>query len=238
MKLTKKFETSLLIKFQGLSIKLGLLICTIILSSVSYAQQSTGYQFWSANTIRGTIGENKKWEYFFEVQPRADLENSSRSRLLVRPAVIFNLDADQSIWAGVLDVRDSDFKQREFRLWQQYQKNSRLGQVIFVNRTRIEERFGSGTSDVGLRLRHMIRTQVPLGEESTWSVVMFDEIFVGLNQNKSQALSGFDQNRAFVGIRKNLKNNAFIEFGYLNQYTRTQVMNHIPFLTIGKVLKK
>jgi Protein of unknown function (DUF2490) len=84
----------------------------------------------------------------------------------------------------------------------------------------------------------MIRTEIPFGEESSWSVVLFDEVFVGLNQNKSQAQSGFDQNRAFVGIRKNLKNKAFLEFGYLNQYTRTQVMNHIPFITIGKVLIK
>ncbi len=238
MRLIKKHETAFLNKFKGLSFKLVTLFCTFLLCGVSQAQQSTGYQFWSANTIRGPIGEGKKWEYFFEVQPRVDFENSSRSRVLVRPAMIFNLDADQSIWAGAVDVRDLDLKHKEFRLWQQYQKNSRSGQVIFVNRTRLEERFASGTADVGLRLRHMIRTQIPLGEESSWSVVLFDEVFVGLNQNKSQSQSGFDQNRAFAGIRKNLNKNKFIEFGYLNQYTRVQVMNHIPFITIGKVFVK
>lgn len=217
-------------------IKLAILVVSTFLSFKSFSQQSTGYQFWSANTIRGSIGESKKWNYYFEVQPRTDLEDSSRSRLLVRPAIVFNLDADQSVWAGVVDVRDYDFKNREFRLWQQYQKNLSLGKVIFLNRTRIEERFATGTKDVGLRLRHMIRAQVPAGEESSWSVIIFDEVFVGLNENKSQVQSGFDQNRAFIGIRKNLKNNSFFELGYLNQYTRSQVMNHIPFITIGKII--
>lgn len=219
-------------------VQISSLILILFFSVVSLAQQSTGYQVWSANNIRGSIGDSKKWEYFFEVQTRIDAENSDRSRLLIRPALIFNLDADQSVWAGALEVRESDSKHREFRLWQHYQKNSRAGKVIFVNRTRIEERFLPGTNDVGILLRQMLRTQIPIGEANGWSVVIFDEVYVALNENKSQAKTGFNQNRAFVGVRKNLNKKTFLEFGYLNQYTRAKVMNHIPLITIGKVLRK
>lgn len=202
----------------------------------SLAQVPQGGQFWSLNLLRGPIGESKKWEYYFEFQPRFDFEDASANRFLIRPAAIFNLDADQSLWAGVLDVFDSELSTNELRIWQQYQRIDRLDRVIFLNRTRLEERFMNGESDLGLRIRHMLRAQIPLGEESTWSVVLFDEVFLGMNQNGSQPRRGFDQNRAFVGFRKDLKNNLFYEAGYMNQFTGKK-MNHIPFLTIGKVIK-
>jgi hypothetical protein len=42
MRLTKKFVTTFLNVFQGLSFKLGTLIFTFLLCSLSQAQQSTG----------------------------------------------------------------------------------------------------------------------------------------------------------------------------------------------------
>jgi len=202
----------------------------------AWAQVPQGGQFWSLNLIRGAIGESKKWEYYLEFQPRFDFQNAGSNRILMRPAAIFNLDSDQSIWVGALDVFDSELKTNELRFWQQYQRIDRMDKVIFLNRTRLEERFMNGQSDIGLRIRHMLRSQIPIGEESSWSVVVFDELFLGLNQNGSQAIRGFDQNRAFVGIRKDFKNRMFYEAGYMNQYTGKK-MNHIPFVTLGMVIK-
>lgn len=215
-----------------------MLLAGVLFASVqsASAQVPQGGQFWSLNILRGPIGEASRWEYYFEFQPRFDFEDARLSRFLVRPGVVFNLDADQSLWFGVLDVFDSEVRTNELRIWQQYQRIDRLDRVILLNRTRLEERFITGESGVGLRLRHMLRAQIPMGEESTWAIVLFDELFLGLNQNGSQPRQGFDQNRAFVGFRKDFENNLFSEFGYMNQFTGKK-MNHIPFITIGKVIK-
>lgn len=205
-------------------------------SESAIAQVPQGGQFWALNLFRGPIGQSNRWEYYFEFQPRFDFQDAKLSRFLIRPAAIYNLDDDQSLWAGVLDVFDSDLNTNELRLWQQYQRIDRLDRVIFLNRSRLEQRFMNNEPNVGLRLRHMLRAQVPLGEESTWSVVVFDELFLGINQNGSQPKRGFDQNRAFVGIRKDLRNNLFYEAGYMNQFTGKK-MNHIPFISIGKIIK-
>ena len=219
-----------------MKIKALFIVFTLLFNINSFAQTQTGYQFWSLNFLRGPIGESTHWEYYLELQGRFDLENSVDHRFLIRPAVILNLDSDQSLWMGVLDNIDSELSTKEIRIWEQYQRIDRTDRVLFLNRTRLEQRFANGQSDIGLRLRHMLRSQIPLGEESTWSVVIFDELFLGVNKNGSQSKQGFDQNRFFAGIRKNLKNNLFYEFGYMNQYNGTK-MNHIPFLTIGKIIK-
>ncbi len=83
----------------------------------------------------------------------------------------------------------------------------------------------------------MLRAQIPAGEESQWSVVLFDELFIGLNENASQKTRGFDQNRAFGGVRYDLENKSFVEFGILNQITGDEVYN-IPLITFGKTIKR
>ncbi len=194
-------------------------------------------QFWNLNFIRGQIDQSGKWDYYLEFQPRADFDQLNRSRVLLRPAVVYNLNQSQSIWAGVLQQTDDILKLTEFRTWQQYQRIDQTQKVIFLNRTRFEQRFKEGETDIGLRLRHMLRAQIPAGDESQWSVVLFDEVFWGFNENGSQAMRGFDQNRFFAGLRFDGPERTFVEFGVLNQFTGSEVYN-IPMLTLGKILKK
>ncbi|MCM0606339.1 MAG: DUF2490 domain-containing protein [Xanthomonadaceae bacterium] len=228
------FDISLFMFSRRLSLTL---IVNALLFQSAYAQDEVGAQFWNLSIVRGKIDHSKKWDYYFEVQPRIDLQNRNDSRILIRPAAIYNLNENESLWIGALELVDIDFKGLEFRTWQQYQRIDPLDRVIFLNRARLEQRFLNGETDIGLRLRLMIRTQVPMGEESKWSLVFFDEVFLGLNENKSQPNQGLDQNRAFVGMRFDGPRNSFFEFGYMNQYTKTRT-NHIPFLTIGKIINK
>jgi hypothetical protein len=194
-------------------------------------------QFWNLNFIRGQIDQGGKWDYYLELQPRANFDEPERSRILLRPALVYNLDQSQSLWAGALYQTDASLKATEYRTWQQYQRTDQTQKVIFLNRTRLEQRFKEGENDAGLRLRHMIRAQIPAGEESQWSVVLFDELFIGLNENGSQSMRGFDQNRFFGGLRYESANRLFYEIGILNQFTGSEVYN-IPMITIGKIIKK
>jgi hypothetical protein len=215
------------------------LIIALILAAVpsmAHAQGLVhGSQFWNLNTLRGPIDQEGRWNYYFEFQPRLDFEDSMRTRILIRPAVILNLNPQKSVWAGVLDLTGANFGIREFRPWEQYQRSDRFGDLTLVNRTRLEERFRQGETDIGFRIRHMIRVQVPCSAKSNWSIVAFDELFLGLNKNKSQPMQGFDQNRLFAGFRSEFENQYSLEFGYLNQHDGSR-MNHIPFLAVAKVI--
>ena len=194
-------------------------------------------QIWSLNFVRGQIDQAGKWDYYVELQPRADFDEPTRNRILMRPALVYNLNQGESIWAGILHQTDGELNATEFRTWQQYQRVDQTPKVIILNRTRLEQRFKEGETDMGLRIRHMLRAQIPAGEESQWSVVLFDELFLGLNENASQKSRGFDQNRAFGGLRYDLENKAFVEFGILNQITGDEVHN-IPLITLGKTIKR
>jgi len=194
-------------------------------------------QVWSLNFIRGQIDQAGKWDYYMELQPRVGFDETNRNRIILRPALVYNLNQSESLWAGMFQQTDGYLNATEFRTWQQYQRMDRPNKTIILNRTRLEQRFKQGETDIGLRLRHMIRAQIPAGEESQWSVILFDEIFLGLNENESQKNRGFDQNRAFGGLRYDLENRSFVEFGILNQITGDEVYN-IPMITLGKTIKR
>lgn len=210
-----------------------LLISGLLFSSSAFAALPEGAQFWNLSFLRGSLDSEKKWEYYLEFQPRFDLQNAKLSRFLLRPGVLYNLTSNQTLWVGLLDVFNSDVQSTEIRPWQQYQRIDPIDGTLLLNRTRLEERFKLGVSDIGLRLRHMIRAQIPIS--NTWWAVIFDEIFLGLNQNRIQK-AGFDQNRAFVGVRKDIEENFFVETGYMNQLTMERI-NHIPFLCVGFLIR-
>ena len=217
-----------------------LVIFFSFLFNPAYATTETGTQIWNLNIARFAIDTDRKWEAYIEIQPRYDVNTPSRGRILFRPGVWFNIDQKQSITLGVLDLTDIEFNFKEFRIWQQYQRVDPIEatalsstSLTLLNRTRLEERFAPGQSDVGIRIRHMLRAQGSFQSGTPWSWVLFDELFIGINHNKSQPSPGFDQNRAFVGARYDFRDGHFsAEFGYLNQFLRG-TMNHAPLLFLN-----
>jgi len=202
-------------------------------SNPAFASLKSATQIWNLNIARFAIDEERKWELYLEVQPRFDTDLPSRGRILFRPGILYNLDSQQHLMLGALDLTDIEFNFKEFRIWQQYQRTDLTQGLTLLNRTRLEERFIQGSSETGLRLRHMLRIQGPIEQGSPWSWVLFDELFVGINRNLSQPSPGFDQNRAFAGFRHDFKGGRFsVEFGYMNQLLRG-IQFHIPFLFLN-----
>ena len=106
---------------------------------------------WSLLTVWGREG---KARWFAEAQPRVSLSTGGFDRLILRPAVGFQLTAEVSLWAGygwTPSYRD------EQRPWQQLLVEQTLGVVSLVNRFRTEERFIADTCGPSYRLRHMVR---------------------------------------------------------------------------------
>ncbi|WP_447969648.1 DUF2490 domain-containing protein [Nitrospira sp. M1] len=167
-----------------------------------------------------------------EVNPRFGDNVSEIDQLLLRPAIGYKLSESFSIWQGYAWVTNYEPQFRdEHRLYQQLSFRHAFTDFRVSSRTRLEERFIRNARGTALRAREMVRVDVPFGAEKRWGVVVYDEVFVGLNTLQGGPESGFDQNRAFLGISHKLSDSLSVDFGYQNQAINRQTgpnaMNHI-----------
>ena len=115
--------------------------------------------------------------------------------------------------------------------------SSRLNQINFLSRTRLEQRFRDGGDDTGWRLRQFFKFTYPLPNKPSVSLVGYDEMFFALNNTDWGAKSGFDRNRLFLGAAWVLgKKGRWAEIGYLNQYVNKasgrNLMEHILSVSV------
>lgn len=92
-------------------------------------------------------------------------------------------------------------------------------------REMLESRFTAGDIP-GIRARQLIKLIHPFEFEPRLGLVLWDESFFNLNndpRNPSLGLSGFNQNRAFVGASWTFNENVRTEFGYMNQLVNRSV---------------
>ncbi len=182
-----------------------------------------------------------------------DYAQNPNSMLLMRPSLGYQVLPWLSGWAGygftpvffdepkVRAAKDV----REHRLFEQISTSFDLApaglSVAVSTRTRLEHRFrndgpGSSENAAGLpswahRLRQQVRAQLTLVEGKPWLAVVWDELFVHLNDTNYPSESGLDQNRAFVGAGYQAGSELRVELGYLNQYVRRftdpNQLNHV-----------
>jgi hypothetical protein len=143
-------------------------------------------------------------------------------------------------WAVWNYFNGEDTFEPELRSTYQVQYDSRAGKVHLTNRARYELRwFGikeptssgfhipaGSNSDFfdkarfKQRVRYMIRGIIPLKQNElkpgTWYVSVWDEVFIGFGQNVSNQ-NLLDQNRAYVGVGRQLGRGLRWEVGYLNE---------------------
>lgn len=137
------------------------------------------------------------------------------------------------------DGQSRPVKERpEHRIFQQSVYETPVGLFPFAltNRTRLEERWIEQTDQTAFRLRHMLRGMQPIGNTGKWALVAYDEVFLNLNDVDNGPQEGFAQNRAFFGFNRELTPSIHGEFGYLNQFIRSDgkedSMNHNGLLAL------
>jgi len=183
---------------------------------------------WLGGSITGKLPSSMNdskgsWRLWVDGQLRFGDDSSRFSQGLVRPGVGYAANKSWSLWAGYAYIRtDQPYARKasnENRIWEQASWQHSFGSTDLSSRTRLEERFHSAGSDIGVRLREMGKLMQPLGAKNLWLIAVYDEIFINLNSTNFGARSGADRNRAFAGPGVNLSRSIRAEMGYMNQYT-------------------
>lgn len=176
-----------------------------------------------------------KFRWWFDFQPRFT-EDSGYQQLLVRPGLGYDLGGGRSLWLGYAWIETDpegrdDFE--EHRIWQQFLWSGKTGALGLQSRTRLEQRFVDTGSETGWRARQFVKLTHPLAPGSRFGLAAYEEAFFDLNDTDWGAISGFVQNRLFVGLSYKLDETGrwTLETGYLNQYLARErsrdTMNHI-----------
>jgi Protein of unknown function (DUF2490) len=192
-------------------------------------------QSWSLFFAQGYLTSRVRW--YGEVQARVGNDVSELDRLLVRPALGYQVAPGVSVWLGYAwtPLFAPSFRD-EHRPFQQLLFEHKFGPLFLINRTRFEQRFIEGADGPSLRARHMLRGVLRFGE-SPLGVAAYDEVFFTLNQPGGAPRSGFDQNRAFVGPNVALSKVVQTELGYMNNFINRPApaedrMNHNVMLMV------
>ncbi len=197
-------------------------------------------QAWELVTAQGKSGEAL---LFGELQFRTRLDIPKMDQVLVRGLIGHQLTKHSSLWLGAAWIPnwadkglDTVVPENEGRFFQQYLYSQSWGKLTFSSRNRLEERLIKLKS-LGFRFRSMSRVVYGLLTDDKGvglSLAAYDEPFVHLYGSKGAPQTGFDQNRAFVGVNYRFSPLVALEGGYMNQIVRnanaTYRMGHTSVL--------
>lgn len=181
-------------------------------------------------------------KYWFDSQVRFLADEGGYYQSLIRPGLGWGVFKRGAVWVGYNWLR-TDLEGiapiDEQQVWEQFTWSEPAGDWSRLWRTRLEQRFVSGADDVGVRLRQLFRTSIPIQKGSPLSVAAYDEVFFNLNDTDWGREAGFDQNRFFIGMAWKLlpKLGTTLEIGYMNQYidapSGPNQLNHLVTATIA-----
>ena len=222
---------------RSLLILIGL-IGSLLPTTPALAQVTTDGRAWLNMQVIGDTGVDKlKW--YLELQPRWRNDVSEFDQRLIRPALIYELTKDTSLWFGYVDVKGfgDTSSLRENRLWQQLLTEFRPTEEIRIkSQTRFEQRRFEGFSDTTYKLRQKLALYIPISSGSQYSLLTYGELHHNFNNTDVGATKGLDQYRLFAGIEWKPNKKFSIETGYLNQHFENRrapdLNNHIFSTTI------
>ena len=112
----------------------------------------------------------------------------------------------------------------ENRIWQQVLWSKQFDRQKLFSRSRLEQRFVETGSETGWRFRQFFKADRPLYEQSSVSLVAWNESFIDLNVTDFGQQGTFSQNRLFLGLGKKFDGprSTKLEVGYLNQFLRSR----------------
>jgi len=229
--------------------KFGFKLLTLLLVLSSFAQETKAqviddFGQWNAFFMQDKVDSNSKLRWWFDGHYRMFDDTDGFGQSIVRPGLGWDIGENSTLWAGYGWIHTSPIvgdDTDEHRLWQQWTWSKKCEPFKFAMRTRFEQRIVESSDDTGLRLRQFFRFQKDLNDRSLF--VVWDEIFIGLNDTDFGQRAGFDQNRMFVGFGlKNRTKTWRTEVGYMLQTVNRQGgidrSNHILAVNLFRTPRK
>lgn len=215
-----------------------LILATLISCKNAIAETIEDGRYWFSLYSQGPLPkENFYWS--LDIHPRWREEGRHFDTLILRPSLIYKITPKTSIWTGYDTINNHPAGQSSFqenRLWEQVMHQFEpFGALTLTVRTRFEQRDREDYSDIAHRLRHMVRATTPSSLHQQLSWVVWNELFINLNQTDWGVMRGTDQNRLFLGANWKFDELSNLEVGYINQYVNGKTIdreNHIISSTI------
>ena len=215
-----------------------LILATLINCKNAIAETVEDGRYWFSLYTQGPLPkENFYWS--LDIHPRWREEGRHFDTLILRPSLIYKITPKTSIWTGYDTINNHPAGQSSFqenRLWEQVMHQfETFGGLTLTVRTRFEQRDREDYSDIAHRLRQMVRATTPSSLHQQLSWVVWDELFINLNQTDWGVMRGTDQNRLFLGANWKFDELSNLEVGYINQYVNGKTIdreNHILSSTI------
>ena len=196
---------------------------------------------WSAFFTQDRFAEDSPFKWWFDGHYRLFEDNDGFGQSIIRPGLGLEVSDSSTLWAGYGWINTSPIFGDDtdgHRLWQQWTWSRTRDPYKIAARTRYEQRLLESSDDVGLRLRQFFRGQRELGACSKYTFVVWDELFLALNDTDWGQRGGFDQNRIFVGfgIKQHHDSRWRVEVGYMNQTVNrlgtNDLSNHVLAINV------
>lgn len=214
--------------------KAGIAAVSALLLPFLVSAGASDTQLWGAVAINGPVSDDSKLLLWFDGHARSRDNVSDLGVSIIRPALGWKVSSKLSLWAGYASVvarRENGPNLRESRIWQQatYPIGEFLGGRL-SGRTRLEQRFADLGDNTGWRIRQFVRFARPF-EDTKYSFIAWNELFVDLNDVDWGPRAGYGQNRTFVGAGWQVAKNLRFEGGYLLNHINTaepsNTTNHV-----------
>jgi hypothetical protein len=178
-------------------------------------------QAWEVITLMTRLDETGGPAGWVDLQLR---RRGGSTQYLARPAVGWAFSPSLFAHVGYAWIAtdpDDATVTSEHRIWQQGLYNGTATPALkYQLRARVEQRFGP-SSGVGHRVRGLGRVQWQPSARVPLQLIVWDELFIGVNETTDFTLQGFDQNRAFAGIGADTSVKGLrVEAGYLHLLTQ------------------
>lgn len=219
-------------------IYLGVLLVCLSnnMSAQIIRQVSTNTNMWLMYV--GTHKIADKWSLHLEAQLRRNDVLANAQQILLRGGINYHINPQMAATVGYCFVETYPYgelpaKSRfpENRLWEQIQFKHQVGNLEWISRFRLEQRFvnlpvangttfeANDTATYTNRFRLLNRFSIPfkgktIVDKSIY-LSFYDELMV--NFGKKVALNLFDQNRVYIAIGYKIPKVGRLEIGYLNQ---------------------
>lgn len=187
--------------------------------------QKTDFQSWTLVTATANLDQQKNWFVYAEAQPRVGDDISRLERLLLRPALGYNLTDKVALYLGYAWTPtfmnasyDQDFR-NENRIWQQILYRHDLWGLQWQHRLRQEQRIIEDASATSNRTRYLLRGSYGLSCDGDVGLTGYNELFVTENGTNKGPVGGFDRDRFFFGPYRKSGPGRY-EIGYLGEYAR------------------